>query len=374
MSQSPAPAALDRIAATAARVPDPDAAAAAAARERQAMLTKPAGSLGRLEDLSVRIAGTTGTARPRLPRKAVVVMAADHGVTREGVSAYPADVTPQMVANFLRGGAAINALAGVAGARVVVVDMGVAAPLPPRPGLVSRRVADGTANMAAGPAMTREQAAEAVAAGIGIADQLADEGVTAIAVGDMGIGNTAASSALTAAIAGADVRSVTGRGTGVDDDGLERKIAAIERALAVNRPDPADGLGCLAAVGGLEIGGLAGVIIGASARRLPVILDGFVAGAAAMVAASICPAVRPHLIAAHCSAEQGHRTALAWLGLDPLLDLGLRLGEGTGAALAMPLIDAALAALDEMATFEEAAVSGPLTADEPVRAAGARVP
>ena len=354
---------LARIAAACARMPAPDEAAAASAAERQAMLTKPAGSLGRLEALSVQVAATTGNPRPRLPRKAVVVMAADHGVTREGVSAYPADVTPQMVANFLRGGAAINALAGVAGARVVVVDMGVAVPMPQRADLVSRRAGDGTANMAQGPAMTREQAARAVAAGIGIAEALADDGISAIAVGDMGIGNTTASTALTAVITGTDVRASTGRGTGVDDEGLERKVAVIERAIAVNRPDPADGLGCLAAVGGFEIGGLAGVILGAASRRRPVILDGFVAGAAALVAATICPAVKPHLVAAHCSVERGHRAALAWLGHEPLLDLGLRLGEGTGAALAMPLLDAALAALDEMATFAEAAVSGPLTAD-----------
>ncbi|MHB8958177.1 MAG: nicotinate-nucleotide--dimethylbenzimidazole phosphoribosyltransferase [Candidatus Limnocylindrales bacterium] len=370
MSQNPD---TTRILETVARVPEPDQLAAAAARERQASLTKPAGSLGRLEALSIQIAATTGQPRPRLASKAVVVMAADHGVVREGVSAFPADVTPQMVANFLRGGAAINALARVAGARVVVVDMGVAGPLPARPDLVSRRVADGTRNMAEGPAMTCAEAERCLAAGIEIADSLVDEGVEAIAVGDMGIGNTTASSALTAVVTGAEPRAVTGRGTGVDDEGLERKIHAIERALAVNTPDPSDGIGCLAAVGGFEIGGLAGVVLGAAARRVPVLLDGFVAGAAALVAATICPAVRPHLIAAHCSVERGHRVALAWLGLEPLLDLGLRLVEGTGAVLAMPILDAALAALDEMATFEEAAVSGPLTAEEPSRVAGVRV-
>ena len=350
-------------------MPSPDEAAAAAALERQAQLTKPAGSLGRLEALSAQIAGTTGRERPRLRSKAVVVMAADHGVTAEGVSAYPADVTPQMVVNFLRGGAAINALAGVAGARVVVVDIGVAAPVPAHHGLLSLRVADGTRDMATGPAMTRAQAARCLATGIELAQRLADEGVDLVAVGDMGIGNTTASSALTAAITGRPPAEVTGRGTGIDDRGLAHKIAVIERALAVNAPDPADGLGVLAAVGGLEIGGLAGVILGAASRRVPVVLDGFVAGAAALVAATVCPPVRPHLVAAHRSVERGHGAALDWLGLAPLLDLGLRLGEGTGAVLAMPLIDAALAALDEMATFEEAAVAGPLAADE----AGARV-
>jgi nicotinate-nucleotide--dimethylbenzimidazole phosphoribosyltransferase len=351
---------LARIAATAARVPVPDTAAAEAARARQAQLTKPAGSLGRLEDLAVALAGSTGRSRPRLPRKAVIVMAADHGVAAAGVSAYPADVTPQMVVNFLRGGAAINALARVAGTRVVVVDMGIAADLPAHPGLVSAKVARGTRNMAEGPAMTRDEAARAVATGIDVIEAEIARGLDLVATGDMGIGNTTASAAITAVITGVNPAQVTGRGTGLDDDGMLRKVAVIERALAVNRPDPADGLGVLAAVGGFEIGGLAGVILGAAAARVPILLDGFIAGAAALVAATICPAVRPHLVAGHVSVEQGHRVALRWLGLEPLLDLGLRLGEGTGAVLAMPLVDAALAALDEMATFEEAAVAGPL--------------
>lgn len=354
--------AADLVAATVARMPLPDDAAAGAARARHAELTKPAGSLGRLEDLAVQIAGTTGVARPRLPSKAVVVMAADHGVTAEGISAYPAEVTPQMVANFLRGGAAINALAKVAGARVVVVDMGVASDMPAHPGLVSARIGPGTRNMAQGPAMTRDEATRAVAQGIEIAERLVSEGVGLIATGDMGIGNTTASSAITAVVTGTEPRLVTGRGTGIDDEGLERKVRTIERSIAVNRPDPADGIGVLAAVGGFEIGGLAGVILGAAANRVPVMLDGFNAGAAALIAATICPAVRPHLIAGHVSQERGHRVALEWLGLTPLLDLGLRLGEGTGAVLAMPLVDGALAALDEMATFGEAAVAGPLVA------------
>jgi nicotinate-nucleotide--dimethylbenzimidazole phosphoribosyltransferase len=354
--------AAEVVAATVARMPAPDDAAAAAARARHAELTKPAGSLGRLEDLAVQVAATTGVVRTRVPGKAVVVMAADHGVTAEGISAFPSDVTPQMVANFLRGGAAINALAKVAAAQVVVVDMGVAADLPAYPGLVSARIGAGTRNMAQGPAMTRDEATRAVARGIEIAERLVAEGVGLIATGDMGIGNTTASSAITAVVTGTSPRLVTGRGTGIDDEGLERKVTTIERAIAVNRPDPADGIGVLAAVGGFEIGGLAGVILGAAASRVPVVLDGFISGAAALVAATICPAVRPHLIAAHVSQERGHRVALEWLGLTPLLDLGLRLGEGTGAVLAMPLVDAALAALDEMATFGEAAVAGPLAA------------
>ncbi len=351
-----------RIAATIARMPLPDEEAAGAARERQAQLTKPAGSLGRLEDLAIQVAATTGRPRPRLPHKAVVVMAADHGVTIEGVSAYPADVTPQMVTNFLRGGAAINALARVAGARVVVVDMGVAVEMPALPGLVSARVGPGTRNMAAGPAMTREEAVQAVATGIRIAEDLVADGVDLVATGDMGIGNTTASAAITAVITGTSPSLVTGRGTGIDDEALARKAAIVERAIAVNAPDPADGLGVLAAVGGFEIGGLAGVILGAASLRVPVLLDGFISGAAALVASTMCPAVRPHLVASHRSVERGHRAALEWLGLVPLLDLDLRLGEGTGAALAMPVVDGALAALDEMATFAEAAVAGPLVA------------
>jgi nicotinate-nucleotide--dimethylbenzimidazole phosphoribosyltransferase len=350
------------IAAVAAQMPGPDAAAARAARERHDQLTKPAGSLGRLEHLAVQLAATTGQARPRLADKAVVVMAADHGVTAEGVSAYPADVTPQMVANFLRGGAAINALAGVAGARVVVVDMGVSVEVPAHPGLISARIGPGTRNIVAGPAMTRDEAERAIATGIEIARGLAERGVDLVATGDMGIGNTTASSAITAAITGRPASEVTGRGTGIDDEGLARKVAVVERALEVNAPDAADGVGVLAAVGGFEIGGLAGVILGAASMRVPVVLDGFISSAAALVAATICPAVRPHLVASHRSVERGHSAALDWLGLTPLLDLDLRLGEGTGAALAMPIVDAALAALDEMATFAEAAVAGPLEA------------
>ncbi len=349
-----------RIEATAARVGAPDDGAAAAARARHAELTKPPGSLGRLEALAIQIAATTGLARPRLRRKAVIVMAADHGVTAAGVSAYPADVTPQMVLNFLHGGAAINAIAGVAGARVVVVDVGVAADLPDLPALVSAKVARGTRNMAEGPAMSRDEAALAVATGIDVVEAEIGRGLDLVATGDMGIGNTTAASAITAVIAGRPAVDVAGRGTGLDDAGLARKVAVIERAIEINEPDPADTLGVLAAVGGFEIGGLAGVILGATAARIPVLLDGFISGAAALIAVGLCPAARDHLVAAHRSVERGHQVALDWLGLEPLLDLGLRLGEGTGAVVAMPIVDAALAVLDEMATFAEAAVAGPL--------------
>jgi nicotinate-nucleotide--dimethylbenzimidazole phosphoribosyltransferase len=339
-------------------IPPLDLSAAEAARARQAVLTKPPGSLGRLEDLSIQLAAITGRNRPSLARKAVVVMAGDHGVTAEGVSAYPAEVTPQMVLNFLRGGAAINALARQAGARVIVVDIGVAADLAPAPGLEIRKVAHGTQNMARGPAMTRDQAEQAIEVGLQIVGAEIDRGLDLVATGDMGIGNTTASAAIAAAITGQPAAQVTGRGTGVDDAGLARKIAVIEKVLAVNQPNPADALDVLHKVGGLEIAGLAGVMLGAAARRVPVVVDGFISGAAALIAAGLAPEIKPCLIAAHQSVEVGHRVVLEYLGLQPLLDLNLRLGEGTGAALAFHLIEAAARLLDEMATFAEAGVSG----------------
>jgi nicotinate-nucleotide--dimethylbenzimidazole phosphoribosyltransferase len=334
-----------------------DETAARLAAERQAQLTKPPGSLGRLEGLAVQIAGITGQVRPRLPRKAVIVMAADHGVTAEGVSAYPSEVTAQMVGNFLAGGAAINVLARQAGARVVVVDVGVAAELPPADGLVIRKVARGTRNLAVEPAMSREEAVAAVEVGIEVLEAEWRRGLDLVATGDMGIGNTTASSAVVALLSGRPVAEVVGRGTGVDDAGLARKVGAIERGIATTRPDVSDPLDVLAKVGGLEIAGLAGVILGAAGRRLPVVIDGFISGAAALVAAALCPSVRPYLIASHRSVEVGHPAALDALGLRPLLDLDLRLGEGTGAAIAMQLIDGALAVQDKMATFSEAGVS-----------------
>lgn len=327
-----------------------------AARARQEQLTKPAGSLGRLETLAIQIAGITGQVQPTLQRKAIIVMAGDHGVTAEGVSAYPSEVTPQMVLNFLRGGAAINALAGVVGARVVVVDIGVASALD-HPRLISRKVAPGTANMAQEPAMTREQAFDAIAVGISVVESLAKEGIQMVATGEMGIGNTTPASAITAVLTSAPAADVTGRGTGIDDAQLAHKAAIIERALAINLPDANDPLDVLAKVGGLEIAGLVGVILGAAARRMPVVLDGFIAGSAALVAERLCPSVTGYLIAGHLSVERGHRVLLDALGLVPLLSLDLRLGEGTGAALAMGIIDAALAAHGQMATFAEAGVS-----------------
>ncbi len=332
-------------------------AAADSARRRQDILTKPRGSLGRLEDLSIGLAGMTGKTTPVLDKKAIVVMAADHGVTAEGVSAYPQDVTAQMVGNFLTGGAAINVLARQIGARVTVVDVGVRGRVEPHPALRSRRIANGTANIARGPAMSREQAVAALETGISVVEEEFSLGLDILGTGDMGIGNTTPSSAIAAVMTGTPVEECTGRGTGLDDEGLRRKIGVITRALEVNRPDPADALEVLARVGGFEIGGLAGAILAAAASRIPVVIDGFISGAAALIAFGLCPRSAGYMIASHLSVERGHRIALAKLGLSPHLDLGMRLGEGTGAALTMFLADSAARLLREMATFGEAGVS-----------------
>lgn len=338
-------------------LPAIDEEARAATQSRLDALTKPTGSLGRLEELAVRLAGITGDPRCTFPRKTVFVFAADHGVTREGVSAYPAAVTGQMAANFVRGGAAINVLARRAGAGVVVADFGVFEPVP-LPGVVDRRIGPGTANMAAGPAMTPEQAVASIAAGRALAADAIAGGATLIATGEMGIGNTTAASAITAAITGRPAASVTGHGTGIGDDALAHKIEVVERALRMNEPNPANALDVLTNVGGFEIGGLAGAIIGAAERRVPVVLDGFITGAAALIAAGIAPGIEAFMVASHRSVERGHAAVLAHLGLRPLFDLDLRLGEGTGAALAMRLVDDAVAIRDEMATFDEARIAG----------------
>jgi nicotinate-nucleotide--dimethylbenzimidazole phosphoribosyltransferase len=334
-----------------------DEGAMKSARERQDQLTKPTGSLGRLEALAVQLAGITGKVRPRLPRKAVVVMAGDHGVTAEGVSAYPAEVTPQMVLNFLHGGAAINVLSRRAGARVVIVDVGVASEMAPRDGLLLRKVAPGTRNMAVGPAMTREETIRAIEVGIEVVEDEAKKGLDLVATGEMGIGNTTASSALVAVLTGRPVSEVVGRGTGIDESGLAKKVQVIEKAIDVNRPDRSDALDALDKVGGLEIAGLVGVILGGAGLGLPVVIDGFISGAAALVAVTLCPAVKAYLVPSHRSVEAGHRAIFEALELQPLFDLEMRLGEGTGAAIAMHIIDDALALQDEMATFAEAGVS-----------------
>ena len=341
------------------RIAVPDGAAGAAAQQRLDQLTKPPGSLGRLEELARRLAEITGTCPPAVAHPVVFTLAADHGVAAEGVSAYPQAVTAQMVMNFLGGGAAVNVLARHAGARVVVADLGVASPLPGDPGLVSRRIGPGTRNMAREPAMSRAEAEAAIEAGIALVEDERPRGLDLIGTGEMGIGNTSAASALVSVFTGAPVAEVTGPGTGLGAEARRRKALVIERSLAVNRPDRRDPLDALAKVGGFEIAGLVGVILAGAAHRVPVFLDGFIATAAALVAVALEPAARHALIASHRSAEPGHRHALATLALEPYLDLGLRLGEGTGAALAIGLARASVAILTEMATFTSAGVSGP---------------
>lgn len=347
----------DLLTATCSAIPPLDDAAAAEVQRRLDGKTKPRGSLGRLEEVACALAALQGTARPAAAAKAIVVMAGDHGVAEEGVSAFPQEVTAQMVANFAAGGAAINVLARHAGARVVVVDLGVKAPIAGLAGVRDLRVGPGTRNLARGPAMSRGEAVRALEAGIGIASELADDGVRVIGIGEMGIGNTTPASALTAAFTGLAPAEVTGRGTGIDDAAHARKVEVVGRALAVNRPDPADPLGTLAALGGFEIAGLAGVVLGAAARRVAVVTDGFIASAAALAAVRLAPRAAGALLASHRSVEAGHRAVLQALGKRPLLDLDLRLGEGTGAALALHLVEAAVRILDEMATFESAGVA-----------------
>ncbi len=321
-------------------------------------LTKPRGSLGRLEDLAKQIVEITKTRNPKLGHKVIFTMAGDHGVVENNVSAFPKEVTPQMVYNFLNGGAGINVLAKHIGARVVIVDMGVACDLKDDPGLIVRKVNYGTRNMIKGPAMSREEAIKSIENGIEVFSGELSTGIDIVGTGDMGIGNTTPSSAIVAVITGRNVEEVTGRGTGIDDKTLAGKINAIKEALSVNRPDPKDGIDILAKVGGFEIGGLTGVILAAAAHRIPVVIDGFISGAAALIAYTIEPKAKDYMIASHCSVEQGHKVALAFLGLKPVLDLNLRLGEGTGAALAINIIEAGTKILNEMATFESAGVTG----------------
>jgi nicotinate-nucleotide--dimethylbenzimidazole phosphoribosyltransferase len=335
-----------------------DAAAQQAARQRQAQLTKPPGSLGVLEDVSVQLCGLAGACPPPAPEPAAVaIFAGDHGVHAQGVTPWPQEVTAQMVANFLAGGAVVNAFAAQARAEVVVVDVGVAADVGQVPGLLARKVARGTRDLTTGPAMTREQALTAVTTGIGVARDLVAAGHRCLLTGDMGIANTTASAALICAFTGADPAAATGRGTGVDDTTLARKIDVVTRALALHPPDPGDPLGTLARLGGFEHAALAGFIVGAAAQRVPVILDGVIAGSAALAACALAPAAAGCLIAGHRSAEPGHAIALAQLKLRPLIDLDLRLGEGTGALLALPLVQSAARALREVATFDAAGVT-----------------
>lgn len=339
------------------RIQPTDLRLLAQAQARLDRLTKPIGSLGRLEELAALYVMITGEMNPKVPRGAVYTFAADHGVTVEGVSAYPSAVTPQMVLNFLRGGAGVNVLARHVGIEVRVVDIGVAFDFESAPGLIQRKVMPGTKNLMVESAMSLAQAEQALHVGIELATEAAQEGIGLIGTGEMGIGNTTASSAIAAVMTGRSVAEVTGRGTGIDDAGHAHKIDVIQRALAFHRLDSAEAMEVLAKVGGLEIGGLAGLMLGAAAARIPVVLDGFIAGAAALIAVGLQPRCKDYLIASHQSVERGHRAILDHLGLKPLLDLDLRLGEGTGACLGMSLVCAAIKILMEMATFDEAGVS-----------------
>lgn len=340
------------------RIQPPDDAIAAEIQRRLDRKTHPPGSLGRLEELACAVGAIRRTAAPALPVKAIVLMAGDHGVVEEGVSPFPQAVTAQMVRNFAAGGAGINALARQAGARLLVVDVGVKEELPPLPGVRSARIGAGTRNMAHGPAMTREEAVRALELGIAVAEELADDGVTLLGIGEMGIGNTTPASALTAVYTGVAPAEVTGRGSGLDEAAWRHKIDVIRRALQVNAAPAGDAIDVLARLGGFEIAGLAGVVLGAAARGVPLLADGFIATAGALAAVRIAPASAGAVLASHRSVEVGHRVQLEALGKRPLLELDLRLGEGTGAALAMTLVEAGLRVLHEMASFDDAGVSG----------------
>jgi nicotinate-nucleotide--dimethylbenzimidazole phosphoribosyltransferase len=334
------------------------------AQSRLDSLTKPRGSLGRLEDIAVQISSITGTTNPDLGKKLIVVAASDHGITEEGVSAYPKEVTAQMIYNFLKGGAGINVLARHVGADVVVVDAGVAGDLVIEENdgtyesiFINRKIDFGTKNMAKGPAMTVAQAVQSVETGISIAMEMTVKGYGIIGTGDMGIGNTTSSSAITSCICGVEAALVTGYGTGIDEKGYNSKVEAIKRSLYVNKPDSCDGIDVLSKVGGFEIGVIAGLVIGCAAKSTPVVIDGFISGAGALIAVTIAPACRDYIIASHCSVEKGHRIILEKIGTKPLFNFDMRLGEGTGAAIGIGICQAAMMVLNEMATFGEAGVS-----------------
>ncbi len=362
---------FEMISHAAAGINAPDGSAQKQAQKQLDNLTKPQGSLGRLEELAKQIASIKGVINPDFSKKLVIVMAADHGVVDEGVSAYPREVTPQMVYNFLSGGAGINVLAKHAGADVVIVDVGVASDLdispqqlksaagsPSSAGMfISRKIAYGTQNMAKGPAMSKEQACRAIEAGISVAKEMISEGYGIIGTGDMGIGNTTASSAIASCVCGVDAALVTGYGTGINESGLENKIRIIRKAIELNSPDANDGIDVLSKIGGFEIGGIAGVILGCASTKTPVVIDGFISGAGALIAELICPECRNYMIASHASVEKGHRIMLEKLKLKPLFDFDMRLGEGTGAAIGISIADAAMKVLNGMATFKEAKVS-----------------
>lgn len=348
---------MDKIKATIKKITEPSRESMEKARSRQNRLTKPRGSLGMLEDLSVKIAGITGNHRPRLDHKAVFVFAGDHGVVKEGVSAYPQEVTAQMVYNFLNKGAAINVLSGHIGARVVVVDAGVAVDLKENPGCIIRKIGYGTNNITGDCAMTKDQANESLMLGIEMVEEEQKKGLDIVALGEMGIGNTTPSAAIASVITGLPVEKVTGKGTGINDEQREHKISIIKKALEFHKPHLSDGFDILQRLGGFEIGAIAGAVLGAAAHHIPVVIDGFISTAGALIAHSLCPMVSRYIIASHVSAETGHVAMLSHLKATPFFDLHLRLGEGTGAALVVSLADAACKLLDQMATFKEAGVS-----------------
>lgn len=350
---------MARLDETVKRIKGPDDEFMKHARKRLDSLTKPQGSLGRLEDLAAQVVAIRGEENPRFEKKVIFTLAGDHGVAEEGVSAYPKEVTAQMVYNFLRGGAGINVLARHIGARVVVIDMGVAEKIDAKmaKNFKDKKITFGTKNFTKGPAMTTAEAIRSIEAGIEAFEEELKNGIDIIGTGDMGIGNTTASTAIASLVTGKSVEDMAGRGTGIDEKALSKKIALIKHAIALNKPNPKDPIDVLAKVGGFEIGGLAGIILGAAARSVPVVIDGFISGAGALIAYGLEPKARDYMIAGHCSVEKGHKAILSHMGLKPILDLDLRLGEGTGACLGINIVEAAVKILTEMATFESAEVS-----------------
>ena len=348
---------MEKLNKTLAKIKPVDLEASIRCKQHLDNLTKPPGSLGVLEEIAQKLAAINGEIKPKLPKKTVVLMAGDHGVVAEGVSAYPQEVTPQMVMNFLSGGAAMNVLARHADAELVVVDIGVAVDLPGHPCLQNRKVAYGTNNLAKGPAMTRKQAVAALECGIDVAEECIARGTGIFGTGEMGIGNTTSSAAITAVYSGEDIAAVCGRGTGLDDGKLQNKIRVIREAINLNKPDTTDALDVLSKLGGYEIAGMAGVMLAAAAHSIPVLVDGFISGAAALIAGKLHPHASQYMLASHLSEEPGHGVALEILGLMPFLKMNMRLGEGTGSALAMTVVDAAIKICAEMASFADAGVT-----------------
>jgi len=348
---------MELLNATLAKIHGLDKEAMTKAQAHQDILTKPRGSLGKLEAIAVQLAGIQGNAKPQTARKAIITMAGDHGIIDEKFHNWPKEVTAQMLQNFAHGGAAINVLSRQVGARNVVVALGVATPMAEDPNIINRNIAPGTNNMVYGPAMTREQAVKAIETGIEIVNAEVKKGLDLVGTGDMGIGNTSPSAAICSVITGRSLEEVTGRGTGASDEQMKLKRNAIAKAIALNKPNAQDALDVLSKVGGYEIGGLAGVILGAAANRVGVVVDGFISGAAALIAYTICPQAKDFMFAAHQSVEPGHRILLEHMGMDAILKMDMRLGEGTGAALAMNIIEASNRIQHEMASFADAGVS-----------------